>query len=176
MYNAAIAGSNGIYLRSSNQPTAGVSVEHPAQATIFAKQGKINVLIPFELTIIPLAPNSIEPEIPSRSNVPISGSIPSQNANYYHRSNQNVYRPIYPMPAYPPNNQGFYVPAAVNSYQPFIPNQQSNGYRPTIYQPAQNLNRNQYYSPNAMYAPLYQQPLRKIDMRPWPQYNRPVGK
>lgn len=185
MYDAAIPGSNVIYTTNSiNQATGGVAVDHPAQATIYAKRGKLNVLIPFEFTIIPLTQNSIEPEVPSRTSTPVSGSISSQpNSNYY-RTNPNLYRPVvsYQTSSYPwynnnYNNRGFYVPASPSvssSYQPLIqPNQQfQNGYRPIIYQQQlpPNTHRSQYYAPNSnvVYAPSYQ--------RPWPQYNRPVGK
>lgn len=192
MSNAAIAGSNVVYTTNSvNQPNAGIAVDHPAQATIYAKRGKLNVLIPFEFTIIPLTQNSIEPEIPPRSGTPISSSISSQQNSNYYRTNPNVYRPVYyQTQTYPlnsnNNNRGFYIPASPSvssSYQPFIqPNQQyQNGYRPIMYQqqlPA-NTYRSQYYSPNsnAVYAPSYQQqPLRRTEVRPWPQYNHPVGK
>lgn len=191
MYDAAITGTNVVYTTSSvNQPTGGIAVDHPAQATIYAKRGKISVLIPFEFTIIPLTQNSIEPEVQQRSNAPMSGSISSQpNSNYY-RTNQNVYRPVYYQTSSYPwnnyNNRGFYIPATPSvssSYQPFNqPAQQyQNGYRPILYQqqlPA-NTYRSQYYSPNSnvVYAPSYQQqPLRRTEVRPWPQYNRPVGK
>lgn len=168
-----IAQSNAINIRNSNQPIGGISIERPAKAIIYAKRrGTMNVLIPFEITIIPLAPNTYEQEQPSRSNIPISGSIRPQNTNYY-QSNQNVYRQSYPSSVYyPSNNQGAYIPASPNSYQPYNSAQQYNGYRPIIYQQSQYANRNQYYP----YAPAYQQPLRNVDYRPWPQYNRHVGK
>lgn len=191
MYDAATTGSNVVYTTNSvNQPTGGIAIDHPAQATIYAKRGKLNVLIPFEFTIIPLAQNSIEPEIPPRSSTPISGSIPSQQNSNYYRTNQDPYRPVYYQTSTYPwnndNNRGFYIPASPpvsSSYQPFIkPTQQyQNEHRPIIYQQQlpPNTYRNQYYPPNsnAVYAPLYQQqPLRRTEVRPWPQYNRPVGK
>lgn len=94
-FGAVIAVSNSLDVRS--RTIGGVSVEHPAEATIYAyRRGKMTVLIPFEFTVVPLANNNLEPEIPAQSAIPYSGSISSQSTSsqYYPSSYYPKYQPF----------------------------------------------------------------------------------
>lgn len=152
-------------------PIGGVAVDHPLQATLYAyKKGKMKVLVPFEIMIIPMGTGSLEPERQTTKGFPISGQVrPQQNVNYpvynrnsHHQNPVAQFGPNY----YPPHSYQPYPHTPYNSYAPY------NTYNPYNQRP---IYRNPYYTPAAT------PPLRRVDIshtRPWPQFrpSQQVGK
>lgn len=145
--------------KQSLGPIGGISVDHPLQATVYAyRRGKMKLLVPFEIMIVPMGSGTLEPERPSNG-IPISGQIgPQQGVNgvVY---NQNPTYQQYPAIQYAPN---YYPPTS--TYQPTYSYAPNNGYY--------NYNQQQTSSYR---NPYYPSPVRRVDIsqtRPWPQYHR----
>lgn len=150
----------------------GISVEHPLQATVYAyRRGKMKLLVPFEITVVPMGGQQSDPERPPAPNgYPFSGPIQSQppyqppgsrfqppynNANSYGQ----------PSGSYQGSQPQYNYPISTNQYPQQPPYNQYNSYNPpnTGYynqQPPQN----PYYQPPRggayqppQYRPTYQQ-------------------
>lgn len=168
-------------------PSGGFAVEHPLQATLYAnRKGKISVLVPFEIMIVPMGGGSgngavLEPERLAPK-YPISGPVRMQPIVNQYPNNVNSYRP-YTTPQFGPS----YYPAAP-SYQPHQQYQQYapfNGYNNGVHSAYNNgynnynpYNNGQYYQPSYR-NPYYPPVVRHLpNTKPWPQYRPPqqVGK
>ncbi|XP_055307457.1 uncharacterized protein LOC129571665 [Sitodiplosis mosellana] len=136
-------------------PVGGIAIKHPLQATVYAhRQGLMKLLVPFEITIVPLAGGGVPyPEVPTNG-YPISGQVKPQQDVSHLPYNRNTYRQ-YPSSQFGPS---YYPPA---SYRYSYPS-----YNPSSY--------NSYNGYNQQYRnPYYGVPARRVDIshtKPWPQY------
>ncbi|XP_031636268.1 uncharacterized protein LOC116349129 [Contarinia nasturtii] len=147
-----------VQTRSSSPvaPIGGVSIEHPLQATVYAyRKGKMKLLVPFEITVVPMGSGGLEPEYSSN---PISGQVRPQqqdpNRSVY---NRNAYRQ-YPAAQFGPS---YYPPSAYQQPYYYAPYNGYNANNAFYGYNQQSPYRNPYYSPA----------YRRVDTKPWPQYH-----
>lgn len=135
--------------RSIDGTVGGISIEHPLQATIYAyRRGKMKLLVPFEINVVPMNGFQSERSVPSRG-FPISGQIGQHHSPAYIPSyaNQNQYQ------QHTPSYYG-----SIQTVYPSYSNQYSN-----------------YYQPVQIRSPYYVQPVpvggyNTGNTRPFPQY------
>lgn len=142
-----VAQSYPLTVAKSLGPVGGIAVEHPLQATVYAyRRGKMKLLVPFEITVVPMG--GIEPERPAPVGYPVSGSISNQHDAHYTPTSGYPYRPqpgVY--------STGYQQPVLYNYPQqtPFYPSYFNQvPYRNPYVQPTQT-------KPFPQYKPPFQQ-------------------
>lgn len=140
----------------------GIAVQHPLQVTVYAyRRGLMKLMVPFEVTVVPMGNGIPYPEVAPPNGYPISGQIKPQQGIIQSPYDRNSYRQ-YPSTQF---GQSYYPPSSSYqySYPPYNTYNSYNGY-------------NQQYR-----YPYYGSPARRIDIsrtKPWPQYHpsQHVGK
>lgn len=162
-------------------PVGGISVEHPLQATVYAyRRGKMKLLVPFEITVVPMGGLQSAERPPAPNGYPYTGQIQPQPIQPQVQL-QQPQQQQQPAVRYPPYNGNVYgqqggIYQGTQQYYP-ITNSYQQPYNPyNAYYPSNVPNNNYFNQQAAQNPPYYNQPPRKPTFPQYrPQYQQ-VGK